>query len=161
MNKTAGPWQIIMKGTFSGSLFDFDLNFNSTLTGWGAGTASGQQGGTDFLVFQDGSRSHTGSSASVIASSATWPSNLRVYMPNTEGFYLVVKRNSDGKITIQFFMYDGTLLYQVVTLSTISMTNASYFHMYVNSGSFKWYKGALVDPAGTATIGDWDCAFDP
>ena len=161
INKTAGPWQIIMKGQFTGSLFDFDLNFNSTLSGWGSGT-SGQQHGADYLVFQDGGRSHSGSSANVIAGSATWQSNLRVYMPNQEGFYLTIKRDSaSGRITIQFLMYDGALAYSVTTLNAIPMTNAAYFHMYVNSGAFKWYKGALVDPAGTATFADWDQAFDP
>lgn len=161
LNKTSSSWQIIMKGQFTGSLFDFDLNFNSTLSGWGTGT-SGQQGGTDFLVFQDGGRSHSGSSPNVVASSATWQSNLRVYMPNSEGFYLTIQRNAaSGKITVSFYMYDGTLLYSVQTLNAIPLTNAAYFHMYVNSGAFKWYKGALVDPAGTATIGEWDTAFDP
>ena len=86
-------------------------------------------------------------------------------MTNMAGFYLTVRRdNATGCITITFrgtLQGSDTAEYTVITASSIAMNNPSYWHMYVNSGSFKWYKGALVDPAGTATFADWDQAFDP
>ena len=74
---------------------------------------------------------------------------------------MTIKRDaSNGKLTVTFWKYDGTPVYFLTTINAIPQTNAAYWHMYVNSGSFKWLKGALCDPAGTATFADWDAAYD-
>ena len=160
MSKTTGSWTIIWKAVFTGTLMDFDVDFNSNLSGWGT-SVSGQQNGTDNLVFQDGGRSHSGSSASVIAGGATWPATFATYTKNAAGYYFMVRRdNSTGKITLTWLGPEGSQ-YIVTTNSAIPMTQASFFHIYVNSGSFKYHKGALVDPSGTASFSDWDAAYDP